>query len=63
MFDFPVLQRANRIASSSSLSQTLRSVPIAAANYVFVAPALRADAEKWITSKRDTIITPQVSEE
>ena len=55
--NFPVLTRDGRVVSSLSISQTLERVPLVATGYVFVNPAIRNEAEKWINSERDHIVS------
>jgi len=54
--DFPVLGRDGRIASSLSMSETLKRVPVVAVDYVFISPDIRDDAERWMRKNRDSII-------
>lgn len=61
--DFPVQMRNGELASSlSGVSQVLPRLPAVACDYVFVAPELCDQAERWITAQRDEILaTPVVS--
>ncbi len=61
--EFPVLMNDGRIASSISLSETLRQLPIAKFEYVFVEPGLHKRASDWLDSKRDEIIRPKEEDE
>lgn len=61
--EFPVLMPDNRIASSVSLSETLRKIPVAKFEYVFVDHSLVEDANKWLTENRDKIIQKITVEE
>lgn len=61
--DFPVLTRDERVVSAYSLSQVLRSLPIAAFDYIFVSPELVSDAEVWLQENRDTILRSTAKEE
>lgn len=54
--DFPVLTHDRRIASSLALSETLKSLPVLAVDYVFVAPQFREEAERWLAQNRKKII-------
>jgi HD superfamily phosphohydrolase len=60
--DFPVLARDGRIVSSLSLSDTLKNVPVVAVDFVFIAPHLRTEAERWLREHREEIITPRSEE-
>jgi len=55
--DFPVLTPDRRVVSSLSLSQTLKSLPVVAVDYVFVRPSLRDGAAKWLEQNRSSIIS------
>ncbi len=55
--NFPILAKDGRIVSSLSASETLKTVPIVAVDYVFINPASRTDAEKWLNENREAIIT------
>lgn len=61
--DFPVLARDGRIVSSLSLSETLKNVPVVAVDFVFIAPHLRAEAERWLQENREAIIAPKAEDE
>lgn len=61
--DFPVRQRDGRIASGRSLSDTLKNLPVAAFEYVFVAPDIEAEAGKWLESNREKILDEFKEEE
>jgi HD superfamily phosphohydrolase len=54
--EFPVQLRDRRIASSLAESEVLRNVPLVAIEYVFVAPEIRDQAEKWLEQNRGEII-------
>ncbi len=54
--NFPVLTRDGRIVSSLAESQVLEKLPVAAFDYVFIDPALRGDAERWLMANRKDII-------
>lgn len=58
-FDFPVLYSDNRVAASSVASAVLAAVPPVSVNYVFIAPELKADADKWLERTRPSVIVPQ----
>jgi len=57
--EFPVRLRDGRIASSMAESEVLAKLPIVAIEYVFVAPEIRDDAEKWLELNREQIIAAQ----
>jgi hypothetical protein len=51
-----VLERDGTVASSLVLSEVLSRLPASRAEYVFVDPKIRKDAERWIEKERETII-------
>jgi len=57
--DFPVLMRDDRVVSCLELSDTLKSVPIVAVDYVYIAPHLRSQAGTWLQSNLKAIIAPE----
>ena len=57
--DILVLIRDGRIVSCFVLSDTLKNVPIDAADDVLIAPHLRADTEEWLRTRRDAIIAAE----
>jgi len=61
--DFPVLTRRNTVESAVALSDVLKRVPLAAAEYVFVAPDVLEDARKWLTANRTDIIAMEKEED
>jgi HD superfamily phosphohydrolase len=61
--DFPVLTKDHRVASSLTMSETLRSIPPAGFDFVFVEASAAGDAEKWLNNERARIIEPRESEE
>jgi len=61
--DFPVLTKDQRVASSLTMSEALRHVPVAAFDYVYVDDLLAEDAEKWLKEERNQIIQLKESEE
>ena len=61
--DFPVLTPDKRIVSGRSLSIILPTLPVAAADYVFIAPARRDDAEEWLSKERQNLIIPKMEVE
>lgn len=54
--DFPVLDRDGSVVSAESLSDVLAEIPASRNQYVFVAPELRDEAERWLRSERDRIV-------
>lgn len=61
--EFPVLMNDQRIASSVSISEILQQIPAAKFEYVFIAPDLKGEAQKWLESERESIITTSGDEE
>ena len=56
---FPVQVKDGRILQSVDLSDTLKSVPIVATDFVFVDRAILEDAQKWMKENRESIIKPE----
>ena len=56
--DFPVLMQDERVVSSHAISQVLRRLPVVATEYVFVDPAKREEALRWLECNREAVITP-----
>jgi uncharacterized protein len=56
--DFPVLTKDGRIASSLAMSQTLTQLEAVSVDFVFVDPAILAEAKTWLQANREQIITP-----
>jgi HD superfamily phosphohydrolase len=54
--DFPVLMKDGSIISSLSKSEALYRIPIAAADYVYIIPEKREEAEQWLRDNRSKII-------
>jgi hypothetical protein len=54
------MQRGGRVASSVSLSEVLRQLPVARDEYVFMPAELRGEAKKWLKQERDNIVTAAV---
>jgi HD superfamily phosphohydrolase len=63
VLDFPVLQRNGGVGSSTDHSETLARTPVATAQYVFIAPEVRTQAEKWLHDNRDAAVRAGVEEE
>lgn len=63
VIDFPVLDRDGRIVSALDLSDTLKHIPVAAIDFVFVEPTLRDTARKWLDERRSEILIPARVEE
>ncbi len=61
--DFPVLSKDGRVASSLTLSETLRNIPDAGFDFVFVEASIVGAAEKWLKDARPGIIEPKESED
>jgi HD superfamily phosphohydrolase len=57
--DFPVLI-GERVVSSIALSETLRKLPVAAVDYVFVSPEKHPAAKKWLDARLRTLIQPEI---
>jgi hypothetical protein len=60
---FPVLTKDQRVASSLTMSETLRNIPTAAFDFIFIDGALAEDAKKWLKEERATIIQAEEREE
>lgn len=56
--DFPVKLKDGRIVSSLVISDTLRYLPVAAFDYVFIREDLLKEAKEWLEKNREEIITP-----
>jgi uncharacterized protein len=56
--DFPVLMHDERIVSSMALSDTLKTLPVAAFDFIFAAPEIRDEARAWLTTNREEILRP-----
>jgi len=54
--EFPVLMPDERVAWATSLSEVLRRLPVAAADYVFVSAEKKEKALQWLDQKRDIIV-------
>ncbi|MFZ3208680.1 MAG: HD domain-containing protein [Geobacteraceae bacterium] len=55
--DFPVLLNDGRsITSSLQLSETLKSVPVVAVDYVYISTKCREEADKWLEANRNDIV-------
>ena len=61
--DFPVLTDDDRVSSSMTISTALAKMPVVATEYVYVEPAIRERAERWLKSNRARIIASQDREE
>jgi HD superfamily phosphohydrolase len=60
--DFPVSMQDGRVVSCLGLSDTIKNVPVAAVDFVYVEPRLREDAERWLNGHRDEVIAPRREE-
>lgn len=54
--EFPIRMSDGRVTSGLLASEVLRSIPIVSADYVFVDPARRTEAVKWLEKNRQTAI-------
>ena len=63
VFDFPVLERDGRVASSASKSETLQKVPLVLVDRVYVDPDRRADVEAFVKGNLNTILTASTPQE
>ena len=61
--DFPVLQPDDRIVSSLTVSDMLREIPVAAIDFVFVGPAIRDEARRFVEENRSRILEETGKEE
>jgi HD superfamily phosphohydrolase len=61
--NFPVLMRDRTVASSLSLSETLRSLPVARSDYVFISPDHEHEAETWLRQNREDILRQAKTQE
>jgi hypothetical protein len=57
------MTRDGRIVTSLSLSETLKNVPVVAVDFVFIAPHLRTEAERWLQEHRTAIIAPKTEDD
>lgn len=55
--DFPVLMPDGRIESSIANSDVLRTLPVTAADTLYVSPEIRDEAIDWLNTNRDRILT------
>lgn len=61
--NFAVLTRDHRIASSISISETLKKVPVFAVDYIFIIPSLLEKARRWLAENRDKIISEDAEQQ
>ena len=54
--DFPVRNRDGSVVPVVSLSPVLAELPVSSNEYVFAAPELRDDVERWLADERERII-------
>jgi HD superfamily phosphohydrolase len=54
--EFPVLMPDGRTASGLEVSGVLESIPVVSADYVFVDPQRRVEAQKWLADDRAKVI-------
>jgi HD superfamily phosphohydrolase len=57
--EFPVFTKDTRVVSSTSISEVLSNLPAASLEYVFIHPAQREEAKRWLAENRCSIIQPQ----
>ena len=60
---FPVRDRDGRIVSSLAKSDVLQSVPRVNTDYVFVALEIRSQAETWLKTNRESVISQMEPED
>jgi len=63
MLEFPVLIDGDEIASSTAKSQTLRQIPAARFEFVFIAPEFKKKAKAWLDQRKREILQSAASEE
>jgi HD superfamily phosphohydrolase len=57
-FDFPVLTRTG-VHSSSAVSDILQRLPVVAFDFVLVAREKKLEAERWLKTNRERVLTPE----
>jgi uncharacterized protein len=62
-YNFPVYTKAEEIDSSLALSKTLSQVPTFSVDRVYVSVAVRGEADRWLATNRDKIVTGKSGEE
>jgi len=62
-YDFPVYTKAKEIDSSLKLSQTLSQVPTFSVDRVYVSTNVRDEAEQWVETNREKIISGTTGQE
>ena len=60
--EFPVRLDDGRIASSISVSNVLKDLPVPAFDYIFVDPVILSEAQEWLEKRRENIISPAQEE-
>jgi len=60
--EFAVLREDGQVVSSLQESEILNHIPRAAVAYVFVVPERRAEADKWLKSNQESILTKAFEE-
>jgi HD superfamily phosphohydrolase len=59
--DFPVRDRDGSSVPAVSLSTVLAELPVSRDEYIFAAPELREDVERWLDAERERIIADEVA--
>lgn len=54
--DFPVKFHDNRVVSSLTVSEVIRTIPLVAVDYVLAVPERIAEMKKWLDDNRDDIL-------
>jgi HD superfamily phosphohydrolase len=61
--EFPVLMPDGRTSSSLDSSEVFQRIPVVSVDYLFIDPAHRSEAQKWLTEQRANLIAvPEESE-
>jgi HD superfamily phosphohydrolase len=63
VFYFPVLDRDERIVTSSQKSDTLANIPTVTVDNVFVDPIYADEAKQWVRCNRDSVLHRATKEE
>lgn len=62
-YDFPVYTKAGEIDGSLRLSTTLSQVPTFSVDRVYVSTDAREEAEHWVSTNREKILTRAIGQE
>jgi len=54
--DFPVMRRKGTIVSSHRLSESIRKLPVASFDYVFVAPEILGEYQRWVDKNKRKVL-------